>query len=79
MDDPLNGDALAQHARALSTLEWIGGLITRSTEDPRFPDRRFADLIAAMIQDLQDRRAMWHSKMPTEQREQIVREIFNLR
>jgi hypothetical protein len=76
-DDPLDEAALAKHARALTSLELLGRLIAATTESPDFPDRQLSNRVAAQLQDLKDRRAMWHTKMPTEKRNQIVREVFD--
>lgn len=77
IDDPLNEEALAKHALALAALEKIGRLVSLTTEDSQFPDRQFAERVAAQLQDLKDRRAMWHSKMPQQERDQILRDVFN--
>ena len=77
MDDPLNEDALKKHSQALDGLELVGRLISHATEDTQFPDRHFASIVSAMIQDLKDRRAMWHKTLPPDQCARILREAFN--
>ena len=75
VDDP-NPEALGQHAKVLRNLEWIGRVMITVTEDSKFQDRQFAEVIATTLQDLRDRRALWHGSMTAEQREQVLREIF---
>ena len=76
-DEPLNEDALITHGKALTALESVGRLLSLPIQDPLFPDRHFAERVASMIRDLKDRRAMWHGKMSSAQREQLLREVFN--
>lgn len=76
VDDP-SPEALAQHAKVLRNLEWLGRLMAMVTEDSEFQDRQFAQLIASTLQDLRDRRALWHGSMTASQREQVLREIFS--
>ncbi len=57
---------LAEHARLLEELEQVGRWLATSTQSPDFPDRSTAALVAMTIQDLKDRRALWHGQMPRE-------------
>jgi len=75
VDDP-HPEALAQHVKVLTRLERLGRLLTVVTEDTQFQDRQFAELIASTLQDLRDRRALWHGSMSAAQREQVLQEIF---
>jgi hypothetical protein len=67
---------LAQHARLLDELEQIGHWLAQA-QSPDFPDPATAELVAMTIQDLKDRRALWHGPMNREQREAVLREIFH--
>ena len=75
VDDP-NPEILAQHAKVLRNLEWLGRLMIMVTQDPEFKDRPLADLLASTLQDLRDRRALWHGNVTSAQREQVLREVF---
>ena len=70
-------ERLAEHARVLDELEHAGRWLARATQTPDFPDRATAELVALTMQDLQDRRALWHGPMKPEQREAVLREIFH--
>ena len=77
VDDP-RPDQLAEHTRLLDELERVGRWLFQTTHSPDFPDRSTADLVSMTLQDLKDRRAMWHGKMVSaEQREAIIKACFN--
>ncbi len=67
----------ADHARLLDELEHVGRWLARATQSPDFPDRATADLVAMTVQDIKDRRALWHGPMSREQRESVLRDIFH--
>lgn len=67
----------AEHTRLLDELEHVGRWLMRATQTPDFPDRTTAELVAMTMQDLKDRRALWHGPMKPEQREAMLREIFH--
>jgi hypothetical protein len=69
-------EQLAEHARLLDELEHAGRWLARATQSPDFPDRATAELVAMTMQDLKDRRALWHGPMRGEQREAVLRELF---
>jgi hypothetical protein len=75
LDAPTPG-RLAEHGRLLDDLEHAGRWLARATQSPDFPDRATAELVAMTMQDLKDRRALWHGPMRGEQREAVLREIF---
>ena len=75
VDNP-TPEALAQHAKVLRNLEWLGRVLTMITEDRQFEDRQFAELVATTLQDLRDRRALWHGSMTPAQREKVLHDIF---
>src|SRR6266704_3998734 len=70
-------ERLGEHARMLDELERVGhwmGLVTQSAD---FPDHATAKLVAMTLQDLKDARALWHGGMSKEQRQEILRAVFN--
>ena len=75
VDDP-SPEALAQHAKVLGNLEWLGRILAMLTQNREFPDRQLAELVASTLQDLQDRRALWHGKMTSAERDRVLHEIF---
>jgi hypothetical protein len=77
MDEPLDDQALKRHALALNTLEVVGRFISHATKDPQFPDQQFAGLVSSVIQDLRDRRAMWHTSISPDREKQILLKAFN--
>jgi hypothetical protein len=42
-----------------------------------YPNHTTAELVAMTIQDLKDRRALWHGMLTPERREEILREVFH--
>jgi hypothetical protein len=76
IDDP-TPERLAEHTRLLDELEHVGRWLSRATQSPDFPDRPTAELVAMTMQDLNDRRALWHGPMKREQREAVLREVFH--
>lgn len=76
LDQP-TPERLAEHARLLDELEHVGRWLARATQSPDFPDRATAELVAMTVQDLKDRRSLWHGSMKQEQREAMLRDIFH--
>ena len=76
IDDPRQ-DRLAEHARQLDELEQVGHWFELATQSSDFPDRSISELVAMTLQDLRDRRALWHGTMTSEQRESLLRDIFH--
>lgn len=70
-------ERLAEHARLLDELDHVGRWFDRVTQDPDHPDRSSAELVAMTVQDLRDRRARWHGQMSKDQREAVLRAIFD--
>jgi hypothetical protein len=70
-------EILADHARILDELERVGHWLSLPTQSPDFPDRATAELVQMTLQDLKDRRALWHGTVPAERRKEILRSIFN--
>jgi len=55
-------EKMAEYAALLDELERIGRWFSRATQDSDFPDAQTAELVQLTLQDLRDRRAMWHGK-----------------
>jgi hypothetical protein len=70
---------LAEHARLVAELERVGRWMSLVTQSPDFPDRATAELVSLTLQDLRDRRALWHGDMTQEQRNKILRTVFGER
>ena len=75
--DDTTEDRLREHTRILDDLEQVGQWLSLATRSPDFPDRTTADLVVMALQDLKDRRALWHGKMTPQQREEVLRTVFN--
>jgi hypothetical protein len=67
---------LAEHAGLVAELERVGRWLSLVTQSPDSPDRATAELVSLTLQDLRDRRALWHGDMTHEQRDNILRTIF---
>jgi len=59
-------EMLALHKAALEKLIRIGAFFSLATEQPEFPDRQVAEIVAATQQTLRDKLAMWHGPRMTE-------------
>ena len=70
-------DVLVEHARVLDELERVGKFLAQAMQTAGFSDRATAELVAMTLQDLKDRRALWHGKLKPQQREEILRAVFN--
>jgi hypothetical protein len=70
-------DTLDEHARLLDELERVGKFLAQAMQTAGFSDRATAELVAMTLQDLKDRRALWHGKLKPEQRKEILRAVFN--
>ena len=78
LDEPTSAERRAEHARLLDELERLGNWLHSATQSEDFPDRPTAELIAMTLQNLKDRRAMWHGRRLTEQqRTEILKACFN--
>ena len=76
VDNPTPG-ALAEHSRRLDEYERVGNWLSHATQSSDYPDHATAKLVQMTLQDLKDRRALWHGAIPTERRKEILRSIFN--
>jgi hypothetical protein len=75
--ESLNPQKLSEHTQILDELESIGRWLSVATQSNDFPDRATADLVSMTLQDLKDRRALWHGRMKSQDQEKILRDIFN--
>jgi len=70
-------DKMEEHAAMLDELERIGRWYSLATQSPDYPDAPTAELIQLTLQDLHDRRAMWHGKkMGKEEADRIIAACF---
>jgi len=77
LEDPKPA-SLAEHARLLDELERAGRWLFQTTHSSDFPDRPTAELVSMTLQDLKDRRAMWHnSQLSEKQKAEILKTCFN--
>ncbi|PYT02990.1 MAG: hypothetical protein DMF60_19710, partial [Acidobacteria bacterium] len=56
-------ERLAEHGRLLDKLEQTGKWLSVATQSPDFPDRPTAELVTMTLQDLKDRRSLWHGTL----------------
>jgi len=76
LDNPAS-EKRAEHAALLDELGRIGQWFSRATQSPDFPDSQTAELVQLTLQDLRDRRAMWHGKkMSKEAADRIITACF---
>ena len=73
----LSPEALNEHARLLDELERTGDFFQQAMQTAGFSDRAMVELVTMTLQDLKDRRALWHGKLKPQQREEVLRAIFN--
>jgi hypothetical protein len=75
--DELTPKKLVEHAALLDCLEKLGLWFSVATQKNDFHDRETAEAVALTLQDLKDRRALWHGKLKPEQRKEILHTVFN--
>ena len=71
IDEPSTED-FSEHARILEELERTGRWVALVTQNEDFPDAATAELVAMTLEDIADRRALWHRTMTPEQREKVL-------
>ncbi len=76
LDQP-TAEQLAEHERLLDELEQVGRWMSVVAQSRDFPDRATADLVAMTLQDLKDRRALWHGNVSKARRKEILRAVFH--
>ncbi|MGH7951052.1 MAG: hypothetical protein ACREFE_03910 [Limisphaerales bacterium] len=73
LEDNPAPEKMAEHATMIDELERIGKWFSLATQSPDFPDADTAELVRLTLQDLKDRRAMWHGKkMSREESDKIL-------
>ena len=75
LDNPTPED-LAAHRRSLERLIDFSKFIARTTDHPDFSDTAVKETVEATLQTLRDKIPLWHSRMPKEQTEAILKAAF---
>jgi hypothetical protein len=75
--DQDNAKRLGEHARVLDELERVGKWLSLATSSPDLPDVSTSKLVAMTLQDLRDARSLWYGKTCNEDRQEIMRAVFN--
>lgn len=70
-------DLLRRHKATLERLLRFGKTLSLVVAQPDFPDQRLAAMVAATDRMLQDKLAMWHGKMGSERRSEILQAAFH--
>ena len=70
------GAAEEQHRVWVRELLSWGQLMQRVTGHPAFPDRALAVRVNARLRHLEDKLALWHREMTTEDEERILQAAF---
>ena len=74
--DNQSADVLELHRRTVERLIHFGGFLALTTEHPDFPDTALKENVAATLQTLRDKIPLWHSTMPKEEAEAILKAAF---
>ena len=70
-------ELLDEHKATLKRLVAFGGFISLATEQPAFPDRSTAEMVAAVQVVLKDKLRMWHGpRMSREEADRILGACF---
>ena len=75
LDNP-TPENLAAHGCSLKRLIGFGKFIARTTDHPDFADTALKETVEATLQTLRDKIPLWHSRMPKEQAEAILKAAF---
>ena len=76
IDEP-TPENLAAHERVLNDLDQVGRWLSKTVQEPDFPDADTAKLVDWALQDLKHRRALWHGPLNRTQRDKILQTIFD--
>ena len=68
---------LAEHRRLLDELERTGHFFQQTMSLAGFADTAMTELVAMTLQDLQDRRALWHGNLNPRTRQEILHAVFH--
>jgi hypothetical protein len=76
LDQP-SPEALDLHRKTIERLLALGRFMSRATEQPDFPDRSTAQMVAATLTMLEDSLRMWHGpRMSKEESDRILAACF---
>lgn len=75
LDDPAP-EMLNRHKATNLQLINLGKILSAASSHPEFSNPRLSRMISATQQMLQDKLIMWHTELPEENREQIIRSCF---
>jgi hypothetical protein len=70
-------ERLAEHEHFIDQLEQLGRWLEFSAQSGDISEGSTLELIKGTIQDLRDRRALWHGSLNNREREEILRDIFH--
>ena len=77
LDNPAP-ELLARHRQTVERLLRFGQFLALATEQPEFPDKQLAEVVAATQRCLRDKLDLWHGpKMSEEKRGGILKACFN--
>jgi hypothetical protein len=69
-------EALATHRRLVDKLIGFGRFLALTTDHPEFPDLSLKANVAATLQTLRDKLPLWHSQMPGDKADAILKAAF---
>jgi hypothetical protein len=75
--DDISPGALDEHGRLLDELERTGRFFQQSMKLSGFADQAMIELVDMTLQDLHDRRALWHGQLDSGVRKEILQAVFN--
>jgi hypothetical protein len=75
--DEATSEKLAEHERILNELDRVGRWLSKTAQEPDFPDTETVKLVGWALQDIRDRRVLWHGPLDRKQRSEIVASIFD--
>lgn len=76
LDKP-GDDLLRRHRTTTERLLRFGKTLSLAVAHPDFPDKKLAAMVAATERMLQDKLTMWHGKMNSKRREEILQSAFH--
>ncbi|MBI3851204.1 MAG: hypothetical protein HY298_13160 [Verrucomicrobia bacterium] len=76
LDNP-GADLLQRHKATTERLLRVGKTLSLAVAHPDFPDKKLAAMVSATERMLQDKLTMWHGKMNSKRREEILQTAFH--
>lgn len=76
LDNP-TPEALANHKQTVERLLRFGRFLALATEQPDFPDKPLAEIVAATQSCLRDKLPLWHGTMREIERAEILKTCFD--